>query len=136
MGQILEHRERRGRDGALVDVPGVRPGAQKRGVQRRSLRAGQPPHRVLADSIQQIRQRGVGESRLRAARDARQDASATKAGRVDPGPYERRLPDPRLSLEDEHCEPVGEQIEEPFDRLQLTGAAFDPGQHGATVSHR
>ena len=82
--------------------PWVGSALQEDSADRMSLRARQRFHDVLLDAGQQIGERGIGQSRLRAGCDATEDPRAGALCHLGAGAQKGGLADARLALEHEH----------------------------------
>ena len=99
--------------------------AEQRDLERVALRIRERTDDVVPDVDEEVAEPGEGEPGLGGRGPAREDAGAPLASELDRGLPESRLPDARLTFEDE-CRGAGlERREELVDDDELDGTAYD-----------
>ena len=106
---------------------------QERDRERPPLRRRKLRQRLGGDVTEQIGEPGESELHLGAARTGREDTQPQAARTLHPLLPQTRLPDTRLSLEEERMRPVFQKREKLIDACELllpADEAFDHGQCG------
>ena len=98
-------------------------GAEKRGVEADPLRLRESREQLVGNVGQQIREPREPKSRFRLGRPGDQQSRPLRAGLLDPGLPQRRLPDSGLAHDRDHTGPP--RAQEGLDSPQLRFAPYE-----------
>jgi hypothetical protein len=127
--ELSQRREECRRDGGSPLSRAFGLGAKQRHLECAPLRRRQFVRDLVECTLEDITQRGEGELRLRDGRRAREDAIASLLGMMEAPAPKRRLPDPRMSLQDDRsCRTFG-ATQKGADRVELAVPTDDAGDH-------
>ena len=107
--------------------------AEERDFERAPPRRGQRRQQIVDDVLEEVPEPHVGEAALRLGRSCRQNAEPQRAGMLDAGQPERRLPDAGFALEHESSRPVPRSVDESTDAGKFVLPADDGERHPTQV---
>jgi hypothetical protein len=126
---LLDYRQRGGGYRAWIGGLGARVVAPQRAVERLALRVWQDARHLGVDLAEQVREGGVGESRLGRTGGAGEQLHAALVRKVGRHAQERGLADAGLALQHERRGPLGHCAQEALDGAEFLCASEHISMH-------